>query len=70
MDFVFALALPVAIGGESVASRVSVSLMAGLCDGEGGGGLACGLIARGVEDYGWMLRRVMRMSEPKVRSDT
>jgi hypothetical protein len=66
MDFVFALAVPVSIAGESVASRVSVSLMAALCDGNQKAGLVCGLIARGVEDYGKMLRQFMGMGNRKV----
>ncbi len=66
MDFIFALAVPVSIAGESVASRVSVSLLAAMCNGSVGAQLVCALIARGVDDYGMLLRRVVPMSNRKV----
>jgi hypothetical protein len=66
MDFMFALAVPISIAGESVASRVSVSLLAGMCDHSDRVRLMCGLVARNVEDYGDVLRRVMLLSSHKV----
>ncbi len=67
MDFMFALALPVAIGGESVASRVSVSMMAAMCGGSNSASLVCALVARGVDDYGMLVRRATLMNDSKVR---
>ena len=66
MDFVFALAVPVSIAGESVASRVSASLLAAMCHGVAAAELVCALMARNVDDYGMMLRRVLPMSHRKV----
>jgi hypothetical protein len=66
MDFVFALAVPVSIAGESVASRVSASLLATMCQGVAAAELVCALMARNVDDYGMMLRRVLPMSHRKV----
>ncbi len=67
MDFIFALAIPVSIAGESVASRVSVSLLAAMCDSGSRAELVCALVARGVDDYGTLLRRVLPMSNRKVQ---
>ncbi len=66
MDFLFALAVPVSIAGESVASRVSASLLAAMCQGVAAAELVCALMARNVDDYGMMLRRVVPMSRRKV----
>ena len=66
MDFMFALSVPISIAGESVASRVSVSLLAGMCDENASARLLCGLVARNIDDYGVILRRVMRMTRSQV----
>jgi hypothetical protein len=66
MDFMFALAVPIAIAGESVASRVSTSIMAGMCDHSHAARLVCGLVARSVDDYGDVLIRLLLMSNRKV----
>jgi hypothetical protein len=66
MDFIFALAVPISIAGESVASRVSISLLAAMCSASIRAQLVCALIARGVDDYGMLLRGVVPMSNHKV----
>ena len=66
MDFMFALAIPIAIAGDSVASRVSVSLLAAMCEDNAQARLVCGFVARNVDDYGFILRRSMSMATHKV----
>ena len=59
--------IPVSIAGESVASRVSASLMAAMCSGSVGASLVCAMVARDADDYGMLVRRAARMSNGKVR---
>jgi hypothetical protein len=66
MDFMFALAVPVSVAGESVASRVSASLMAALCSGSARASLVCAMVARDADDYGMLVRRAALMSNSKV----
>lgn len=66
MDFMFALAVPVSVAGESVASRVSASLMAAMCSGSGTASLVCAMVARDADDYGMLVRRAALMGNSKV----